>query len=553
VTIIGALLGLAPAASAATPFTAGFGFGHDLAVGSDGTGHVVWLQDEDPGDRVHYCRVPSGGSACDSESDVFSFPGPVTSAFSIGDQAQVFTPAPGKVVILGSCFSCGATGGPDRVWRWTSTNNGVSFGGPVEIGDIALNGQAGHIETGNPTTDITLGVEGGLFEAMNGTAPPETAEQSLGGGGSFVYGSAIVYDPTTDKAVHVVNSLDSVRFAYLTDPTPTAAELNTLPTSPLADNEWHTGNALPSPEGDNDETHLSVGPNGIFLSYEFFVPNNSRLGVRKFDPATNSFGSPVYAEGPDAIDNNSLDYPNHSQDPSGRLHFVWRTLHDDNRLRYTRSDDGGATFSPAANLAIKETFIDPIVESGPAGSGPGFAVWKGIGSSDIRVVVIDPQPEPVTPPPGGGPDTTAPTAGDLGIGDATLFPGQGTSFTFNSSEAGMAKLTVEKQVPGLRMRIRGRLRCVPQTRKRLRALRRQAGSPAAFRRLLRKRRCKAYKRIGSIQRAVAPGQNTIDWNGRIAGRRLRPGRYRALLVITDSAGNKSSVERIRFRVLRRRR
>ena len=117
----------------------------------------------------------------------------------------------------------------------------------------------------------------------------------------------------------------------------------------------------------------------------------------------------------------------------------------------------------------------------------------------------------------------------------------------------MAKLTVQKQVPGLRMKIRGRLRCVPQTRKRLRALRRQAGSPAAFRRLLRKRRCKAYKRIGSIQRAVAPGQNTINWNGRIAGRRLRPGRYRALLVITDSAGNKSSVERIRFRVLRRRR
>jgi hypothetical protein len=94
---------------------------------------------------------------------------------------------------------------------------------------------------------------------------------------------------------------------------------------------------------------------------------------------------------------------------------------------------------------------------------------------------------------------------------------------------------------------------VPQTKKRLRALRRQAGSLAAFRRLVRKRRCKAYKRIGSIQRVVAPGQNTINWNGRIAGRRLGPGRYRALLVITDSAGNKSSVERIRFRVLRRRR
>jgi hypothetical protein len=45
----------------------------------------------------------------------------------------------------------------------------------------------------------------------------------------------------------------------------------------------------------------------------------------------------------------------------------------------------------------------------------------------------------------------------------------------------------------------------------------------------------------------------IIFNGRIAGRRLRPGRYRALLVITDTAGNVSRTEQIRFRVLRRRR
>jgi hypothetical protein len=117
----------------------------------------------------------------------------------------------------------------------------------------------------------------------------------------------------------------------------------------------------------------------------------------------------------------------------------------------------------------------------------------------------------------------------------------------------MATLTVQKQVPGLKVRQRGRTRCVPATRRRLRALRRRAGSPAAFRRLLRQRRCRAYKRIGRIQQAVTPGRNTIVFNGRIAGRRLRPGRYRALLVIRDSAGNVSRTEQVRFRVLRRRR
>jgi hypothetical protein len=50
-----------------------------------------------------------------------------------------------------------------------------------------------------------------------------------------------------------------------------------------------------------------------------------------------------------------------------------------------------------------------------------------------------------------------------------------------------------------------------------------------------------------------PGQNTIVFSGRIAGRKLRPGRYRAVLVIRDTAGNVSRAERVLFRVFRSRR
>jgi len=536
------LLALAPGADAATPFTAGAGYGHDLAVGSDGTGHVVWLQDEEPGDRLHYCRVPAAGSACDGESTPLAF-GTGANANAIGD-AQVFTPAPDRVVILASCWQCGVgLGVTDRTFRWVSPNNGVTFNGPAEIGqNLALNGQAAYRHTGN----LALGTEGAEFQAMDDAAPaPDTTTATLASGGLFVYSPAVVYNETLDRAVYAVSDLDTIKYAYRADDTPTAPELN------LQAN-WQIERLLSSPEGNNDETALSSGASGILLSYEWFVANDSRIGLRKFDPVSNTFGSPVYIEGPDPIDNNSLDYPYHSQDGSGRIHVVWRSLHDDGRLRYSRSDNGGATFSPAANLALKESFIDPIVEASP--SGTGFAAWKGIGSgSGIRVVPIDPQPEPAGPGPGGGTDTTPPVAGDLGIGDPTLTPGQGTSFTFTSSEAGVAKLTIQKQVKGLKVRVRGKRRCVPQTRKRLRALRRQAGSLAEFRRLLRKRRCPAYKKIGSIRQAVTPGTNTIVFNGRIAGRRLRPGRYRALLVIKDSAGNLSRVERIRFRVLRRRR
>jgi hypothetical protein len=540
--IIGALMALAPAAQAATPFTAGAGSGHDLAVGSDGTGHVVWLTDE-AADRIGYCRVPAGGTACDSESTFLSFPAAPT-ASSAGDHAQVFTPAANKVVILASCNACGGTG--DRSYRFISTNNGVDFSAAVEVGSLELNGQAAFINTG----DVALSVSGRLFQGQDD--PASTTELTLGDTSSSVYDASAATVPSSTKAVYAVNDLNVARYRVFTDPVPgtSAADLNNIA-------NWGAPQFLSAAEGNNDETNLGSGPSGVYLKYRYGAATENRIGLRKFDAATNTFGAATYIEGDDAIENNGIGESHLSEDASGRLHVVWRSLFDGNRLRYRRSDDGGMTFTAAANLATRETFLSPRVEAGPSGSG--FAAWRSSGSA-IRVVAIDPQPEPVAPvgPGGGGPggggspDTTAPSAGSFTMGDPTLFPGQGTSFTFNSSEAGLAVLTVQKQVPGLKMRIRGRLRCVPQTRKRLRVLRRQAGSATAFRRLLRKRRCTAYKRIGSIRQTVSPGRNTIYFSGRIAGRRLRPGRYRALLVITDSAGNRSRVERIRFRVLRRR-
>jgi hypothetical protein len=531
---LGALLALAPATQAATPFTAGNGNGHDLAVGSDGTGHVVWNTDEGA-DRVGYCRIPAGGTACDSESTFLPFP-TVEPASSSGDHAQVFTPAPDKVVILASCTQCPGTG--DRTYRFISTDNGASFpSAGVEVGSLDLNGQSAFINSG----DVALAVSGRLFQGQDN---PPGGEITLGETPSSVYDASTALVPATTKALYAVNDLNTVRYRVFTDPAgpTTAADLSNI-------TYWSATKLLSAAEGNNDETHLGSGPNGVFLTYRYGQPTENKIGLRKFDAATNTFGAASYIEGDDTIENNGIGESHHSQDASGRLHVVWRSLFDGNRLRYRRSDDGGATFTPAGNLATRETFLSPYVEAGP--SGTGFAAWRSSGNA-IRVVPIDPQPEPAGPG-GGDPDTTRPSAGAFSVGDSTLLPGQGTGFSFNSSEAGQAVLTIQKRVKGMKVRIRGRLRCVPQTRSRLRALRRSAGSDRAFRRLLRQRRCRAYKRIGSIRQTVSPGRNTIRFSGRIAGRRLRPGRYRALLVITDSAGNVSRTERINFRVLRRRR
>jgi hypothetical protein len=544
-------LACASPALGATPFTAGSGTGHDLAVGSDGVGHLVWIRVDGGEDDVFYCRVPAGGSACDGESIGLEFAdvgAPVPNSFG---SAQVFAPAANKVVVVASCTQCGAGGLPDRTYRWVSINNGVDFTGPFEIGNgLMVDGQAGYLNAG----DITLGVEATNFQA----ADPVVVTSAVFDMGGFGVSAdpAVVPGPTASKAVHAINNnSDTVRYAVFNDPgllPVTEDELN------LQAN-WDRLNTLSGAEPDNEETHLSTGGNGVLLSYlSTFSVGDVRVAFRRLDSGTDTFGSPVYVQGSSSVDLNGLDFPNHSQDAGNRIHFVWRTLHDGGRLRYIRSDDGGATFSAPANLALRESFQDPLVEAGAAGTG--FAAWRTTGS-DIRIVPIDPLPEPASGggPGGGGPggggsgsDTADPAVSGFGAGDSTLFPGRGTTFTFNSSEAGRAVLSFHKRVKGLKVRQRGRRRCVPRTRARLRRLRRSSGSPAAYRRALRRRRCKTWKKVGEIRRDVVAGRNEIVWNGRVAGRRLSPGLYQARLRITDAAGNVSRTESLRFRVRRRR-
>ncbi|MBA2793089.1 MAG: hypothetical protein H0U32_03715 [Thermoleophilaceae bacterium] len=68
--------------------------------------------------------------------------------------------------------------------------------------------------------------------------------------------------------------------------------------------------------------------------------------------------------------------------------------------------------------------------------------------------------------------------------------------------------------------------------------------------LVRKRGCKLFKTIGSITQVVKPGRNEIVFTGRIAGRRLSPGVYRAVLTVRDLAGNASAQRVFMFKVIK---
>ena len=69
----------------------------------------------------------------------------------------------------------------------------------------------------------------------------------------------------------------------------------------------------------------------------------------------------------------------------------------------------------------------------------------------------------------------------------------------------------------------------------------------------RGRKCTRFVKVkGTITVDGKPGANRLRFQGRLSRkRRLKPGRYRATLVATDSAGNRSKAARATFRMLRR--
>jgi hypothetical protein len=53
-----------------------------------------------------------------------------------------------------------------------------------------------------------------------------------------------------------------------------------------------------------------------------------------------------------------------------------------------------------------------------------------------------------------------------------------------------------------------------------------------------------FKHVGNT------GPNHFKFTGRLRGRKLKPGRYRLVMVAVDAAANKSSRERLQFRIVR---
>jgi streptogramin lyase len=104
---------------------------------------------------------------------------------------------------------------------------------------------------------------------------------------------------------------------------------------------------------------------------------------------------------------------------------------------------------------------------------------------------------------------------------------RGTTFRYALSEAGGVQIVLARKRSG--RRVRGR--CVEPTR-----------------RNRRRSRCDRYVTVGTLRSTGQPGANTLRFTGRLDGRNLPAGTYRATAVATDAAGNVSRPSRVTFTV-----
>jgi hypothetical protein len=107
---------------------------------------------------------------------------------------------------------------------------------------------------------------------------------------------------------------------------------------------------------------------------------------------------------------------------------------------------------------------------------------------------------------------------------------RGSKLTFKLSEAGTARIGIERAGKGRRSK--GKCR-----------------RPTA--KLRKKPRCKRWKRVATLRRGkLKKGTVTVRFSGRLRGKALRAGSYRAVIGVTDGAGNRSRLKRAGFRIVR---
>jgi hypothetical protein len=118
--------------------------------------------------------------------------------------------------------------------------------------------------------------------------------------------------------------------------------------------------------------------------------------------------------------------------------------------------------------------------------------------------------------------------------DTNAFMGRakrGSTLSFKLSEAANVSIRFERRL-GQGRRYKGK--CRKPTRK-----------------LRKRKKCTRWKKVRTLRGNNRPaGRNTLKFSGRFRGKALKPGRYRGVIVATDSTKKKSKLKTASFRIVR---
>lgn len=425
--------------------------------------------------------------------------------------------APGGEVLVADLNAFGGPGGVIRVdprtgARTTLSENLMPFGGPSfhDPSGIAIDGNGDLLIAdrsafeGSSGGVIRVSRETGVRTAVSHNAAPA-------GGPSFVEPAGIALAPNgdilvTDEDAFAGSSGGVIRV----DPVTGARTVVSANGAPAG------GPSFVEPVG------VVLAPDGDLLVVEEDGFADAAGGVIRVDPTT---GARTLVSANDAP----------AGAPSFRQPYGIALSSDGAALvadfdAFPGSGGGVIRVDPVSGARRAVSALDE-----PAG-GPSFVDPLGIA---VTPRAPGSTPAPQLPPP-AGPDTVAPVISAASVrprkfsvaardrpGGRRMVP-RGTSFRYVLSEPARVIFTIDRKVLG--RKVRGR--CVRPTG-------RNSG----------RRRCVRYRRVSSFSQQGQERANRRRFSGRVGGRSLRAGAYRATVRAIDAAGNRSRARRLHFRVV----
>lgn len=475
-------------AQAATSITIGNGFKPGVAVDPAGTAYIAWYGPEANTSTLRFCRLPRGAGACAITQNIAT---PGTSL------SRPFVTVSGSRVRVVS-YRYGLSGSPfAQVYEFISTNGGASFDSGRPIGSPPFDeGVLGPGDTLSVATNAFS--EGLVFQNMplEGSSSAGDARAVLSSDHPY-NGSVGLIDASTPLVVFANGSSFAQFRRYDRSGSPNDAA-NWTPAVDI---------------GYADYARLAGGATGLFM---IAGTASNAIVARKWDGSTFTPGVTIARSGDDA-------QQHLTQDAAGRLHAVFpRTdAKGDLALAYATSDNGTAwrskdlfTSRPGAGIFELRAAVAP--------DHLGIAAFRTrpvAGAEEIRVVRIGPV------------DSSAPRISRPSLSRRRFRArgkNAGTKFRYRLSEAARVRLTIARRSAG--RRVGGK--CLKGTRGR-------RGRP----------RCVRYPKVGTLSRRGKSGVNTTKFTGRLNGRPLPAGRYRAALTAIDAAGNRSVSRNLSLTVL----